>query len=151
MYIVPPLWPHILWLYLRRNDSELVLWPVEWRLISGYFSVWSESSQSTWRNQSLGTYREMSRSFSAKCRGVSQQTFAEFLWDISRRKLGEISDFYFSPRKHLFRARGVPRRHAKKELLGRSVRSFVAKQQMTRLSLDKKFGYFFICFENYAT
>ena len=25
MYIVPPLWPHMLWLYWGRNDSELVL------------------------------------------------------------------------------------------------------------------------------
>ena len=35
MYIVPLLLSHILWLYWERNDSELVLWPVEWRLISG--------------------------------------------------------------------------------------------------------------------
>ena len=45
----------------------------------------------------------------AKFRGVSPRTFAE-------KTLGEISDFYFPPRKNLFRARGVPRRNAKKEL-----------------------------------
>ena len=48
-----------------------------------------------------------SRSFSAKCRGESPRNFAE-------KTLGEISDFYFPPRKKLFRARGVPRRNAKK-------------------------------------
>ena len=54
--------------------------------------------------------REMSRSFSANFCGVSPRKFAE-------KTLGEISDFYFSPRKKLLRARGVPRRNAKKELL----------------------------------
>ena len=39
--------------------------------------------------------REMSRSFSANFRGVSPRNFAE-------KTLGEISDFYFSPRKKLF-------------------------------------------------
>ena len=42
-------------------------------------------------------------------RGVSPRNFAE-------KTLGKISDFYFSPRKQLFRAKGVPRRNAKKEL-----------------------------------
>ena len=45
----------------------------------------------------------------AKFHGVSPRNFAE-------KTLGEISDFYFSPRKKLFRIRGVPRRNAKKEL-----------------------------------
>ena len=53
--------------------------------------------------------RKMSRSFSANFRGVSPQNFEE-------KTLGEISDFYFPPRKKYFRARGVPRRNAKKEL-----------------------------------
>ena len=52
--------------------------------------------------------RKMSRSFSANFRGVSPRNFAE-------KTLGEISDFYFSPRKNLFRAGGVPRRNAKKK------------------------------------
>ena len=52
--------------------------------------------------------REMSRSFSANFCGVSPRNFVEKIF-------GEISDFYFSPRKKLFRARGVPRRNAKKE------------------------------------
>ena len=51
--------------------------------------------------------RKMSRSLSADFRGVSPRNFAE-------KTLGEISDFYFSPRKNIFRARGVPRRNAKK-------------------------------------
>ena len=104
MYIVPPLWPHILWIYWGRNDSELVLWPVEWRLISAghslSFSVWSESSLSAWRNlRSLGTHREMSRSFFAKSRGMSLRNFAEFCGvfprNFAEKTLGEISDFYF--------------------------------------------------------
>ena len=48
-------------------------------------------------------------SVSAKSRGV-------FPRNVSEKTLGEISDFYFSPRKKLFRARGVPRRNAQKEL-----------------------------------
>ena len=42
-----------------------------------------------------------------KCRGVSPRNFAE-------KTLAEISDLYFSPRKILFRARGVLRRNAKR-------------------------------------
>ena len=63
----------------------------------------------------------MSRSFFAKCRRVFPRNFAE-------KTLGEISDILFSPRKSFFRARGVPRRNAKKELffLGLSVFSFSA-------------------------
>ena len=49
------------------------------------------------------------RSFSAICRGVSPRNFAE-------KAFGEIIHFYFSPRKKIFRAKGVPRRNAKKEL-----------------------------------
>ena len=60
----------------------------------------------------------------AKFRGVSLRNFAECLREISLsfsakfrgESLGEISDFYFSARKKIFRARGVPRRNAKKEL-----------------------------------
>ena len=48
----------------------------------------------------------MSRSFSANFRRVSPWNFT----------LGEISNFYFSPRKKIFCARGVSRRNAKKEL-----------------------------------
>ena len=74
------------------------------------FSVWSESSLSAWRNlRSLPTHSEISRSFSANFRGVSPQNFAE-------KTLGEISDFYFPPRKKLFRARSVLRRKVKQEL-----------------------------------
>ena len=123
MYIVPPLWSHILWLYWGRNDSELVLWPVEWRLIS--VSPSDQSPRCT-HGETLLTYlpiakfrgvsprnlaeclREISRSFSANFRGETPRNFAE-------KTLGEISDFYFSPRKKLFRARGVPRRNAKKK------------------------------------
>ena len=43
-----------------------------------------------------------------KCRGVSPRNFVE-------KTLGEISDFYFSPRKQIFRARAVPRRNAEKK------------------------------------
>ena len=50
----------------------------------------------------------MSRSFSANFRGVSPCILAE-------KTLVEICDFYFSLRKNLVRARGVPRRKAKKE------------------------------------
>ena len=56
---------------------------------------------------SLRTIREILRSFSAKSRGVSPRNFAE-------KTLGKISDFYFSPRKNIFRARGVPRQTRKK-------------------------------------
>ena len=55
-------------------------------------------------------------------RGESPPNFAE-------KTLGEIIHFYFSPRKTLFRARGVPRRNAKKKsfflgLIFRSVQPF---------------------------
>ena len=53
--------------------------------------------------------REILRSFSANFRGVSPRHFAH-------KTLREKSDFYFSPRKIFFRARGVPRRNEKKEL-----------------------------------
>ena len=43
--------------------------------------------------------REMSRSFSANFRGVSPQNFAEKI-------LGEISDFYFPPRKKIISRKG---------------------------------------------
>ena len=67
------------------------------------FTIWSESSLYAWKNlRSLPTHREISRSFSAKSCGISPRNVEEFL--------GEISDFYFSPRKKIFRARGVPRR-----------------------------------------
>ena len=56
----------------------------------------------------------------AKFRGVSQRNVTEFLCKLSRsfsaKTLGEISNFYFSLQKNLFRARVVPRRNAKKEL-----------------------------------
>ena len=41
----------------------------------------------------------------AKYRGVSSRNVTEFLRE--EKSLGEISDFYFSPRKTFFRARGV--------------------------------------------
>ena len=48
----------------------------------------------------------------AKFRGVSPRNLANFGGENLRRN----NDFYFSPRKNKFRARGVPRRNAKKEL-----------------------------------
>ena len=55
----------------------------------------------------------MSRSFSENVRRVSPRNFAE-------KTLGEISDFLFfsakKKKKKKIRARGVPRRNAKKEL-----------------------------------
>ena len=76
MYIVSPPWPHILWLYWGRNDFELVLWPLEWRLVSGWafaqFLRLIRVLASAWRNlRSLSTHRKILRSFCAKCRGVS--------------------------------------------------------------------------------
>ena len=54
--------------------------------------------------------RKMSRSFSANVLEVSQQNVAE-------KTVGDISDFYFSPRKKKKnRVRGVPRRNAKKKV-----------------------------------
>ena len=48
--------------------------------------------------------REISRSVSAKCRGVSPQTFAEFLRDISRRKpLAKQMIFIFLREKNISR------------------------------------------------
>ena len=130
MYIVcsSPMVAHPV-IILGSNDSELVLWPVEWRLISGWsFAQFLRLiSPRCPHEETLGPYlpiakfrgvsprnlaeclREMSRSFSANFCGVSPRNFAE-------KTLGEISDFYLSLRKKLFRARGVPRRNAKKEL-----------------------------------
>ena len=49
-----------------------------------------------------------------KSRGVSLRNAAEYLrglsWSFSAKTLGEISDFYFSAKKILFRTRGVPPR-----------------------------------------
>ena len=64
----------------------------------------SDQSPRCPHEETLGPYLPI-----AKFRGVSPRNFAE-------KTLGEISDFYFSPRKKIFRARGVPRRNAKKEL-----------------------------------
>ena len=102
MYIVPPLWPHILWLYWGRNDSELVLWPVEWRLISGRAS---ESSLSAWRNlRSLPTHREITRSFSAKCRGVSPRIFSAKLRGENPRRNNWF--LFFSAKKKIISRKG---------------------------------------------
>ena len=126
MYIVPPLWPHrssmakgalcdstpqILGLYWGRNDSEFCLWPVEWRLKSGwafaqfhrlirlcpYIPITKFCGVSL---RNIAEFlREMSRSFSVNFRGVSP-------WNFEEKSLGEISDFYFSPRKkHISRRR----------------------------------------------
>ena len=64
--------------------------------------------------------REMSRTSFPKFRGVSPRSFSANFRGVSPRKfaektLGEIIHFYFSPRKKIFRARGVPRRNAKKK------------------------------------
>ena len=69
VYIVPPLWPHILWLYWGRNDSELVLWPVEWSLISGW---------------AFAQFLRLIRVLACTFRGVSSRNFAEFLREMSR-------------------------------------------------------------------
>ena len=55
----------------------------------------------------------------AKCCGFLRKMSRNF----ADKSLGEISEFYFSPRKTFFRARGVPRRNAKKRafFLGLSV------------------------------
>ena len=49
----------------------------------------SPSDQSLRNLSSLPTNRDISRCFSAKCRGVSARTFAE-------KTLGEISDLFFA-------------------------------------------------------
>ena len=51
----------------------------------------------------------ISQNFSANFRGISPRNLAE-------KPLGDKSDIYFSPWIFFFRARGVPRRNAKKEL-----------------------------------
>ena len=89
------------------------------------FAVWSEPSLPAWRNlMSLPTHREISRIFSAKCRGMSPRNVREFLRELLRsfsakfaeKTLGEISDFlFFSAKTKIFRARGVPRWNAKNE------------------------------------
>ena len=85
------------------------------------FSIWSESSLSAWRNlRSLTTHRKISRSSSAKCRGISPRSVAEFLRELSRsvsakflRENPRRNNWFFFSAKN---ARGVPRRNAKKEL-----------------------------------
>ena len=62
--------------------------------------------------------------FCVKCRGVSPRNVAEKI-------LGDIIIFYFSPRKKIFRARGVPRRNVKNEL-------FSWADLYTRNSLSKE-------------
>ena len=90
------------------------------------FSVWSESSLPAWRNlRALPIHREISRSFSSKSRGVSLRNVAgvlrEHLRSFSAKYRGGNPRwnkwFFFFSRKKLFRARGVARRNAKKELL----------------------------------
>ena len=108
MYIVPSLWPHILWQYLGHNDFPLVLRPLEWRLISGWafaqflrlirvLAVRIEKPKVlTYPSQNFaGCLREISRSFCVNFRRVSPRNFAE-------KTLREINDFYFSPRKQIF-------------------------------------------------
>ena len=75
----------------------------------------SDQSRRCLHEESLGPYLPVAkfhgvslRNFSANFRRVSPQNFAE-------KTLGEICDFYFSPRKvFCFRAMGIPRRNAKK-------------------------------------
>ena len=96
MYLILPLWSHILWLNLGRNDFELVLWPLEWRLISGwaFAQFLCLISLRCPHEETSGPYIPI-----AKFRGEKPpRNFAE-------KNLGEISDFYFSPRKIFFRAR----------------------------------------------
>ena len=110
MYIVPPLWSHILWLYWGRNDSELVLWPVERRIISGWaFAQFLRLIRvlGTLGNlRSLPTHRKISRSFSAKFRGVSPRNVSANFCGVSPRNfaektLGEISVFFFSAKNNI--------------------------------------------------
>ena len=78
----------------------------------------SDQSPRCQHEETVGSYLRI-----AKCRGVSPRSFsAKFLLELSQsfsfaeKSLVETSDFYFSPRNKLFRARGVPRRNAKTEL-----------------------------------
>ena len=132
MYIVPPLWSHILWLYWGRNDSELVLWPVERRLISGWaFAQFLRLIRvlGTLGNlRSLPTHRKISRSFSAKFRGVSPRNVSANFCGVSPRNfaektLGEISVVFFFLCEKQYFAQGVYRGETRKRpfFLGRSV------------------------------
>ena len=79
MYIVPPLWSHILWLYWGLNDSELILW-VKTHIRLGIRSV-SRSDQSPryTHEETLSPYLPI-----AKFRGVSPRNLAECLREMSR-------------------------------------------------------------------
>ena len=64
----------------------------------------SDQSPRCPHEETLGPYLPI-----AKCCGVSPRNVAEFLREIRGETLGEISDFYFSPRnktKKKIRARG---------------------------------------------
>ena len=90
----------------------------------------SDQSPRSPREETLGTYREISRSFSAKSRGVTLRNVAEFLRELSRSFSSKFRGenprrnkwfLFFSAKKKKKkkkknRARGVPRRNAKKEL-----------------------------------
>ena len=92
----------------------------------GICSVWSEPSLSAWRNlKSLGTHHEISRSFTAKSRGVSPRNVAKFLRELSRsfsaKFRGEIPRrnkwfLFFSAKKKYF-AQGVFRGETRKKEL----------------------------------
>ena len=126
MNIVPPLSPHIVWLYCGRNDSELDLWPVEWRLISGWafaqFLRLIRVLAVRMKKPLVLTYpsrnfaellRDISHSFSAKCRGASPRFSANFRGENPRRN---NSLLFFSAKKIYF-AQGVFRGETpKKEL-----------------------------------
>ena len=116
MHIVPTLWPHFLYLYWGRNDFESVLWPLEWRLISGWaFAQFlrlirvlavrmKKPSVLTYPSRNCAEFlREISRSFSANFRGEKPRR--------NKWSLFFSAIFFF-----FFCARGVPRRNAKREL-----------------------------------
>ena len=122
MYIVPPLWSHILWLYWDRNDSELLLWHI--RL--GFRSVSPSDQSPCWPHEKrLGPYLPI-----AKFRGLSRRTVAEclreiawsfsekFFWvsprNFAEKAFSEISDFYFFLEKNYF-VQGVYRGETRKK------------------------------------
>ena len=71
----------------------------------------SDQSPRCPHEETLGPYLPI-----AKFRGVMSRSFSGNFRGVSPKILGEIIHFYFSPRKNLFRARGVPRRNVKKRV-----------------------------------
>ena len=109
MYIVLPLWPHFLW-YWGRNDSKLVLWPVKWRLISGWAlaQVLRLISPRCPHKETLGPYLPI-----AKFCGVPPRNVAEFLRELLRSFSAKFrgenprrNKFLFSSAKKIISCKG---------------------------------------------